>query len=93
MDAVDLSAYNGAIGNEIVIQAHDDFEVISVHVSISDAGGQAIEAGAALEAPARSGRWVYMATATVAQGTEVRIAVIASDRPGGVGEAAAEKSL
>lgn len=93
VDTVDLSAYSGAIGNEIVIQAHDDFEVTRVHVSINDAGGQAIESGSAVETPARSGRWVYTTTAAVAQGTEVRIAVTASDRPGGVGEATAQKSL
>lgn len=47
VDAVDLSAYSGTIGNEIVIQAQDDFEVTSVHVNINDAGGQAMK----VEAP------------------------------------------
>lgn len=93
VDMVDLSTYNGAIGNEIAIQAHDDFEVIGVQVNISNASGQAIEGGGAVENPARSGRWIYAATTAVAQGTEVRIAVTVSDRPGGIGEATAQKSL
>lgn len=93
VDTVDLSTYSGAIGNEIVIQAHDDFEVTKVDINISGTGGQAIEGGSAIETPAGSGRWVYTATAAVAQGTEVRIAVVASDRPGGVGETITQKSL
>lgn len=70
VDAVDLSAYSGATGNEIVIQAHDDFEVTSVNVSINDVNGEKIESGGAMETPAKSGRWVYTATTTVNQGTE-----------------------
>jgi hypothetical protein len=93
VDGVDLSAYSGAIGDQIVIQAHDDFEVTRVDVSINDAGGQMLEGGSAIETPAGSGRWIYTATTPVAPGTEVRIAVTASDRPGGVAEASAEKSL
>jgi len=91
VDEVDLSAYAGEVGNPIAVRAHDDFAVISVHVSITKSSGEAIESGEAVQTPPNSPRWVY--TATVPQGTAVRIAVSASDRPGGVGEAASEKSL
>jgi len=40
----------------------------------------------------KSGRWVYTASADVPTGTTVRIAVTASDRPGGVGSAEEEKA-
>jgi hypothetical protein len=51
--------------------------------------------------PIDSGRWVYTATAAVATGTTVRIAVTAlrqaqdaaTDRPGGVAKAEEEKAV
>lgn len=51
------------------------------------------KSGTAVETPADSGRWLYTATATVATGTTVRIAVTAEDRPGGVDSAEEEKAL
>ncbi len=93
VNEVDLSAYSGAVGDQIAIRAHDDFDVVQMRVSISDANGQAIENGDAVETPSKSGRWVYTAATTVPQGTNVRIAVSASDQPGGIGEATAEKTL
>ena len=73
--------------------ASDDFDVQGVEVSLSDESGTALESGAAVETPADSGRWLYTATTTVTTGTTVRIAVTASDRPGGVGSAEEEKAL
>ena len=93
VDEVDLSGYGGAVGDQIVIQASDDFEVLGVNVALTDGAGSPLESGAALETPADSGRWVYSATSAVATGTTVRIAITASDRPGGKGEAAQEKTL
>ena len=93
VDEVDLSAYSGAIGDEIVVLAHDDFEVSGAQVSITYADGQPVEDGAAVETPAKSGRWVYTATAAATPGADVRIAVTVQDRPGGKGQATAEKSL
>jgi hypothetical protein len=62
-------------------------------VALTGADGSPIEEGAAAETPPDSGRWVYAATQAVATGTTVRIAVTATDRPGGVGEAAEEKAV
>ena len=90
---VDLSAYGGAVGDEIIIIARDDFEVLGVAVNLSESDGSLIESGAAVETPADSGRWIYTSTASVVTGTTVRIAVTASDRPGGLGTAEEEKTL
>ena len=68
------------------MRAHDDFAVVSVHVSITKSSGEAIESGDAVQTPPNSPRWVYAATAAVPQGTAVRIAVTASDHPGGRGK-------
>ena len=93
VDEVDLSAYAGSIGDIIAVRAHDDFDVMKVHVSVTKSSGEAIESGEAVETPLKSRRWVYLATAAVPHGTAVRIAVSVSDRPGGLGEATSDKTL
>ena len=93
VDEVDLSAYSGAVGDEIIIMASDDFDVMSVEVVLSDGEGNPLESGAAVETPPDSGRWVYSATTAVATGTTVRIAVSASDLPGSVDTTEEEKAL
>lgn len=93
IDEVDLAAYGGAIGDEIIIRASDDFEVVSVQVAITDTDSNLIESGQAVETPANSGRWVYQATSEVAAGNSIRIAVRASDRPGGEGSSESEVEL
>ena len=93
VDEVDLSGYAGGVGDTILIRARDDFDVTGVNVSLTDGDGAAIESGAGLETAAGSGQWVYTATTAVATGTTVRIAVTASDRPGGVGTATEEKAV
>ncbi len=93
INEVDLSAYGGAVGDTIVIQASDDFDVATVAVTLTDADGNAIEDGAAVETPADSGRWIFTAGTAVATGMTVRIGVTATDRPGGVGEASEEKTI
>jgi len=62
-----------------------------VRVEVADAGGATLESGEAVENPPRSGRWVY--TATAPTGTDVQIVAQATDLPGGVGSAEAEKTV
>jgi len=93
VDEVDLSGYTGAAGDEVIIMAHDDFDVMGVSVALTDGEGNAIEGGEAVETPADSGRWMYTATTAVDTGTTVRIAVTAVDRPGSVAEAEEEKAV
>ena len=42
---------------------------------------------------AESGRWVYAATVAVATGTNVRIEVTVTDRPGGEAQVEEEKAV
>jgi hypothetical protein len=93
VNEVDLSGYSGVVGDVIVIQASDDFDVAAVAVALTDADGNAIEDGAAVVTPTDSGRWIYTAQTAVATGITVRIGVTATDRPGGVGEASEEKTV
>ncbi len=82
VDEIDVSGYAGKVGDPIIVRASDDFEVTGVTVVMSTGDGQAVELGAAVETPAKSGRWMYTATQAVPAGTAVRIAVTATDRPG-----------
>jgi hypothetical protein len=93
VDEVDLSGYSGAVGDEIVILASDDFDVMHVLVTITDSDSAVIESGGALEDPPSSDRWVYTTTTAVDPGQTLRIAVRAEDRPGGVGEAEEDVTL
>lgn len=93
VDEVNMANYSGKVDDQIVIMAHDDFEVAGVTVSLSDADGVSIENGDALQSPPKSGRWVYTATAAVPAGTQVRVLVTATDHPGGTGVAEAQKTL
>ena len=93
VDEVDMANYSGKAGDPIVVMAHDDFEVAAVKVSLSDAEGEALESGDALQTPPNSGRWIYTATATIASGAQVRVLVTATDRPGGMGLAEAQKTI
>lgn len=79
---IDLSSYNGQAGDPILIEAADDLGVVSVHVSIIDGQDNSVESGSAVETP---DGWVYTATATLPQGTNAYIKVVAADRPGGTG--------
>jgi hypothetical protein len=93
VDTIDLSGYTGAVDDQIVVQADDDFDVESVDVAIMNTNGDLIESGAAVESPEDSGRWIYTATTAVDPGTDVRIAVTAADRPGSLTTGEEEKSL
>jgi hypothetical protein len=93
IDEVDLAGYTGQINDQIIIRAHDDFEVSAVNVALSNAAGDPLESGQATESPPKSGRWVYTATTAVATGTQVRINVTVADRPGGTGSSESEKAV
>jgi hypothetical protein len=93
VDQVDLSKYLGAVGDEIAIQTHDNFKVVGAQVNIMLSNGQALESGTAIEAPPKSGRWVYTATQAATPGATVRVVVTVVDRPGRSTTATAEKSL
>ena len=81
VDEIDLSAYTGQTGNTIAVRATDDFEVMSVDVKITNMAGDSVEGGPAVKS-AESGRWVYTASTSVPPGTQLRVEVTATDRPG-----------
>ena len=83
IEEVDLSPYNGQIGDLIMLTATDNFGVKAVRVMITNAEGNAIESGVAVESPSGPGHWVYTATASVPAGDTANFRIVATDRPGG----------
>ena len=91
---MDLSAYQGQVGNIIKIKATDDFGVAKVHVALTQVnGGTPIESGYAVETAAGSGQWVYTATLSVSAGSNVNFTVVATGRPGGTAIDTQSKSV
>src|SRR5215207_9282721 len=82
MDEPDLYHYHGMLGDRIRITTQDDVGVVTVNVTLTTINGTIIERGQAIEQWAGSGSWEYVATVSVASGTEVLIEAAAYDRPG-----------
>ena len=76
---IDLSAYQGHIGDVITVQATDNVEVVSVTVVIRSSSGVVLEQGPATK---RDTRWVYHATTAVPPGETPPIEATAVDHPG-----------
>lgn len=79
--AIDLTAYQGKVGDVITIQVTDDFRVAAVSVEIKNADGSLVEAGSAVEQPGNM-RWIYTATTVNASLRGDKITIKATDRPG-----------
>ena len=79
---LDVSGYQGRVGDAIRVQATDDFGVISVHVRVVAAGGTQHEAGPATQQT--DGSWLYSATQPIAAEPGAVVEAEARDRPGNV---------
>jgi len=81
IQSVDLSNYNGGVGNTIAITVTDDFKVVAVRVKIYNADGSLVEEGEAVQ-QAMSTRWLYTATADNQGIGGDKMIVQAIDNPG-----------
>ncbi len=79
---IDVSAWNGAAGEVIRVQAVDDVQVTQVNVLITDSDGVALEQGAAVQTDGLW--WQYTTTATAPD--EARVVVTARDLPGHIAQ-------
>jgi hypothetical protein len=82
MDDLDLSKYQGKVGDKILITTYDKVGVSTVDVSLKKMDGTTIEQGQAVEQGDGSGNWEYVATVPVPAGTDIFIKAEAYDRPG-----------
>ena len=82
---IDLSGYNGHVGDKILVSAIDDFNVKEVSLKITDPAGELIEEGQCQ--PDESDMyWQFTATVEVPSLSGVGITAVAMDNPGHTGE-------
>lgn len=93
IESVGIADYSGQTGDPIQIVARDDFGVTNVQVTISNQQGEPLETGQAVELPAGTGRWTYVAANSIPSGMSVNIRVVATDRPGGTTVMTLSKTL
>jgi len=86
IDAIDASEYQGKIGDKIMVNASDNFNVAEVGLKITNPQGEVVEEGACQKDQHHS-YWVYTATVTVASITGLTLTARVKDNPGHSGEA------
>jgi hypothetical protein len=77
---INTDGYHGAIGNPILIRAHDDVKVVSVQVVIRLSNGTMVEKGEAVTLSDYT--WNYVATAATPEGAPLIIEATARDWAG-----------
>jgi hypothetical protein len=85
IEKFDLELYEGNDHGLIQIYTSDDFGITNVHVVLTDAQGNLIEAGDAEESSEGSGYWGYITTVSVPAGTSVTVYAAAIDELWGLG--------
>ncbi|MBG8553682.1 Ig-like domain-containing protein [Hymenobacter guriensis] len=78
---IDLSRYNGKIGDKLRVRVTDDFRVQAVTVRIENGDGTLVEEGAAVQ-EANGLDWTFTATKANASLAGDKITISATDRPG-----------
>lgn len=78
---IDLSTYTGALGDELIVSAIDDFKVKSVQVLIKAPDGVVIEEGFAVQAENELD-WIYTISTVNAEVPGSQITFTAMDYPG-----------
>jgi len=77
---LDLSNYQGRVGDPIVIRVTAKFGLASLEVAIDRPDGTDVEKGQAVEIA--TNKWIYTASQPVPLGTELFIEVVGSDHTG-----------
>ncbi|RAK70532.1 hypothetical protein [Hymenobacter edaphi] len=79
--SIDLSQYEGRVGDTIRVRVTDNFKVTATRVRIENADGTLVEETAAVR-EANGLDWVFTATVANASLVGDKITVLASDKPG-----------
>ena len=81
IEEIDMSNYTGKAGSVIRIKATDNFKVVSVSVTITDADGTQLEVGEAVMDKGDELYWLYIAAEDNHLVVGSRVIVTASDIP------------
>jgi hypothetical protein len=85
VDKIDATGYAGAIGDKIIVDASDCFEVTKVHVAIADNAGTVVEEGnCALDT--MNLFWEYTTTVAHPVIAGLKVTATATDNPGHTGQ-------
>jgi hypothetical protein len=79
---LDLSEYEGNVGDKIMVIAKDDIGLASVVFTLTATDGTRIEQGPASEDGVRSGDWEYTATVAVPLGADIFVEARGVDHAG-----------
>src|SRR5215211_3642888 len=79
---LDLSGYQGRVGDTITIRGEDDLGFADVEVTITAIDGTRIEQGKAVEEGVHTDYWIYTATKPVALGSDIFVEVVGVDHAG-----------
>lgn len=85
IDEIDVSQYTGQSGSVILVRAVDDFDVAEVSVEITNADGELVEEGQAIEEMGGL-QWKYTATTANGDISGDKITIRVSDVPGNLSE-------
>ncbi len=83
--SINTREYTGASGGKIVVNADDDFRVVSVRVEIYAANGQLLESSRTEQDPSNTLDWNFTATMPNSPVAGTKIIAIATDVPGNEG--------
>ncbi len=86
VDLINVLGYHGKVGDKIVVEASDDFQVTKVELRIMAADDTLVEEGACIQDPIRQ-HWTYMATVEVDALADMKLVAVAYDNPGNTGQA------
>ena len=81
IESIDTSHYNGQAGSSIIVNASDDFMVVTVQVTIHTADGEQFESGNAVK-NATDNFWTYTTTQQNASNANCQATITATDLPG-----------
>jgi hypothetical protein len=93
VEIIELTDYQGQIGDPIFFATSDDFGMSNLYVVIRDDQGNVIESGDAAQFDDCSDCWDYRATVSVPSGTSVTVYAIATDSLWGAGALSARLTL
>ena len=85
VEVIELTSYQGNIGDPIFLATSADFGIWKLRVVIRDDKGNIIESGDAAPFEDASDCWEYIATVSVPSGTAVTVYATATDSFWGVG--------
>jgi hypothetical protein len=80
--ALDLSGYQGRVGDAIQIRALQEIGLASVNVELLASDETVLEQGRAFEKSARTGYWIYMGQSAQPLGSQLTIRVSGVDHTG-----------